>query len=210
MKRAKKMIDSALYARYVIFHPFKGVWDLKAEKIGSVQVAWLFTALFIVMNILRRQATGYIFNLYDVDELNVLAEIAKVLVPLLLWCVANWGVTTLMEGEGTMRDIFITTAYAFVPMILLDIPVLLLSNFITMEEAPFYTVPDALSILWFLFILVVGIMTIHQFSFKRTVATILLALLGMVILVCLAMLFFLLIQQIVNFAWQVYTEVSLR
>lgn len=209
-KPAGRFVGGVRYARYVMFHPFRGVWDLKAEKIGSLRVAFLFTGLFILLNILRRQATGYIFNMAELSELNVFAEIAKVAVPLLLWCVANWGITTLMEGEGTIRDIFITTAYAFTPILIAGLPLLLLSNVITLEEAPFYTALNALAILWFVFILVTGIMTIHQFTFKKTVATILLAIVGMVIIVCLAMLFFLLIQQVVNFVREVYNEVTLR
>ena len=109
-----------------------------------------------------------------------------------------------------MKDIFITTAYSLAPMILFGLPLLLLSNVLTLQESPFYTVLSALSILWFVFLLVCGIMTVHQFTFKKTIATIVLALVAMVIIVCLIMLFFLLTQQIVNFIWQTYNEVTLR
>lgn len=211
MMKLKKQLSTGIgYAKYVIFHPFKGIWDLKAEKIGNLPTAFVFIAALILVNILRRQMTGYILNMNIIKELNIFTEISMVVVPFLLWCISNWSITTLMDGEGSFQDIFITTAYALVPIIILNIPMLIISNIITIEEAPFYTLLDSFSIIWFVFILVIGIMTIHQFSFSKTLGTILIAVIGMLIIVCLAMLFFALIQQIVNFIWLVYNEVSLR
>ena len=41
-------------------------------------------------------------------------EIVYVVVPVLFFCIANWSLTTLMDGEGKFVEIFISTCYALV------------------------------------------------------------------------------------------------
>ena len=107
-----RMLHGLRYSLYVVFHPFKGFWDLKHEKKGNVFSAWVLVASLILLYILRRQMTGFILNFNILNEMNIFVEILSVLVPLGLWCLSNWCITTLVDGEGSFRDIFVTTAYA--------------------------------------------------------------------------------------------------
>lgn len=210
MQFVTRVKSGVKYSRYLIFHPFKGMWDLKHERIGNIETATTFVVSLILVNILRRQATGYILNYNVLKELNIYKEIGVVVVPYLLWCLSNWCITTLVDGEGSFKDIVITTAYSLVPMIVLNIPMVILSNILTIDEISLYYLLDAISIIWFVFLLVIGIMTIHQFTMTKTIGTIIIAIVGMIVMVCLFMLFFALIQQFVNFVKLVYDEVSLR
>ncbi|MGB4387782.1 MAG: hypothetical protein WBI89_01090, partial [Caldicoprobacterales bacterium] len=88
------------YVFYLIFHPFNGFWDLKHEKKGNLGSAFVIVGLLGVTFILRRQATGFIFNTVNLLELNIFVEIMSVILPFALWCVANWSLTTLLDGEG--------------------------------------------------------------------------------------------------------------
>ncbi len=205
-----QMLKGFRYSLYLIFHPFKGFWDLKNEKKGNVYSAWLIVALLSVLLILRRQFTGFILNFNKQNEMNVFVEILSVLAPLGLWCLSNWCITTLVDGEGSFKDIFITTSYALTPLVLINIPMLLLSNVMIVEETVFYTVLDALSILWTGLLILIGIMTVHQFTMPKTIATIAVAVVGMVIILFLILLFVSIIQQIVSFVDLLWTEMTMR
>ena len=205
-----QMLKGFRYSLYLIFHPFKGFWDLKHEKKGNVYSAWLIVALLSVLLILRRQFTGFILNFNKQNEMNVFVEILSVLAPLGLWCLSNWCITTLVDGEGSFKDIFITTSYALTPLVLINIPMLLLSNVMIVEETVFYTVLDALSILWTGLLILIGIMTVHQFTMPKTIATIAVAVVGMVIILFLILLFVSIIQQIVSFVDLLWTEMTMR
>ena len=139
-----RVLRGLQYSLYVIFHPFKGFWDLKHEKKGNAFSAWLIVSMLIVLLILRRQFTGFILNFNKQNEMNVFVEILSVLAPLGLWCLSNWCITTLVDGEGSFKDIFITTAYALTPIVLINVPLLLFSNVIILEETVFDTVLDLL------------------------------------------------------------------
>lgn len=194
-----RILKGLQYSLYLIFHPFKGFWDLKHEKKGNVYSAWVIVCLLSVLLILRRQFTGFILNFNKQNEMNVFVEILSVLAPLGLWCLSNWCITTLVDGEGSLKDIFITTAYALTPVVLINIPMLLLSNVMILEETVFYTVLDALSVLWAALLILIGIMTVHQFTMPKTIATIAVAVVGMIIILFLILLFVSIIQQIVSF-----------
>ena len=84
-----KFLSSLQFSFYVIFHPFKGFWDLKHEKKGSMQAALTILVLLIVTYILQRQYTGFIFNENDPKKLNVFTEIISVVLPFFLWATAN-------------------------------------------------------------------------------------------------------------------------
>jgi len=75
-------------------------------------------------------------------------EMISVALPFLLWCVVNWGFTTLMDGKGTIKDIYIASAYALAPIIMINIPATIASNFMTADEGTFYYLLVAVSTIW--------------------------------------------------------------
>lgn len=99
---------------------------------------------------------GFIFNTNDLANLNILFEFSSVLIPFMLWVIVNWSLTTLMEGKGTFSDIYIATAYAFTPVIIINIPVTIISNFLLEEEGVLIGSFIVISLLWSLFLLFLG------------------------------------------------------
>ena len=104
--------ETLKYVFHVIFHPFDGFWDLKHEKKGSVPAALTFVALTIITLAIEKQDTAFLFNKNKLSELNVLVDIITVALVFILWCVANWCTTSLMDGKGKMVEIVTAIGYA--------------------------------------------------------------------------------------------------
>lgn len=206
----KDLFEKLKFSTYVIFHPFKGFWELKKEKKGNSASAGILIALLVLVFIARRQLTGFIFNTNDINNLNIIFEITGVLLPFFLWCIANWCITTLMDGEGNFKEILLTSAYAITPLILINIPLIIMSNLITINEGSLYYFFDTVAVLWTVALLVFGLMTIHEFTFGKTILTALIAIVGMVVIIFIGLLFFALVQQIANFVGIIYRELALR
>lgn len=166
--------------------------------------------MLILTNVLGNQYSGFLVNMNNPRYLNSLLEAVYVLVPVLFWCVANWSLTTLMDGEGKFTEIFITTCFALVPIVLINFPWIWISNFISAQESSFYYFFKNFAILWSGLLLYVGIMTVHQFSPSKTIGTILLTLLAMAFMAFLTLLFFSLVQQMIAFVSTIYQEIVLR
>jgi hypothetical protein len=198
------------YSLHVAFHPFDGFWDLKYESKGKLRVALAILLGVTVMMILKRQYSGYVVNFNYPLDLNSINELKYIVFPFLLWCIANWSLTTLMDGEGKFKEIVIATGYAMLPLILLYLPNLLLSNVITLREASFYYLLESVATLWFVWLMFIGTMTVHQYTVMKTIMTMLLTIVVMGVIIFLGLLFFSLIQQIVGFVYTIYQELSLR
>ncbi len=203
-------IEHLKFPFYLIVHPFNGFWDLKYENKGKLRIALGLLFLFVVTVILKRQYAGFIVNFNRLSELNSIDELKFVVLPFFLWCVANWSLTTLMEGEGKFKEIVIAAGYSLLPMILVNLPTTFISNFLTIKEAPFYYFLDSFAYLWFLYLMFVGTLTVHQYTVKKTVLTIGLTLVVMGVIIFLGLLFFSLIQQIVSFILTIYQELVFR
>lgn len=206
----RELFKGLTYSLHVIIHPFDGFWDLKHEKRGGMKSALLILALLIATFILKRQYTGYLFNPDTFSRLNLLLELVRVILPFLLWCIANWCLTTLMDGEGSFKDIVIAMSYALTPLIVVNIPLIFLSRILTIEEGAYYNFFNGLASVWAGFLAVTGIMIVHQYSFRKTITTGILTIVGMGIIIFIGVLFFNLIQQILMTFYTIYREVYFR
>ncbi|MFW6047417.1 MAG: YIP1 family protein [Candidatus Woesearchaeota archaeon] len=201
---------SLRFSIYAIFHPFGGFWVLKHEKKGSILSANIIILLVIMTYIFVRQYTGFIFNHLDLNQLNIYIEFVSVFLPFILWCIANWSVSTLMDGKGYFKDIYITTAVALLPIFIINIPVTVVSNYLLLEEGNFYYFFLSLSIVWFLVLLFFGTLTIHDYSLGKTILTFILTIIGIGFLIFIGLLFFNLINEFYVFINQIYNEIYFR
>jgi hypothetical protein len=198
------------YSFHVLFHPFDGFWDLKYDSKGKLRVSLAILLLLTVATILQRQYSGFVVNFNNPSELNSVNELKYIVLPFVLWCVSNWSLTTLMDGEGKFREIITATGYALLPLALVHLFNTILSNMITVQEAAFYYFLESFAFLWFLWLLVIGTMTVHQYSVIKTIVTMALTLVVMGIIMFLGLLFFSLMQQMLGFVLSIYNELSLR
>jgi len=152
---------------------------------------------------------GYILN-PTARYASVFSVILSVCVPLALWIVSNWCLTTLFDGEGSLKDIFIATCYALVPLAIIMIPVTIASNFVLATEANILSVITAFGYVWAGMLLFFGTMVTHDYSLGKNVITVLGTILGMVIIMFIAILFSTLLSKLVSFVTNIVTEIQYR
>jgi hypothetical protein len=197
------------FIKYLLFHPANGFWDMKREKTGRLSVSILFIGLWIFSNVFKRQATGFLFN-YVYTPLNIVSEIRNVVLISFLFCIANWAVTTLMDGESTMKDIIMTFGYATVPISIIGIPVTILTNFTTFNESAYINILINFSFIWFILLLFVGIMSINQYSAIKTIVVGAITIVTIGVIIFISILFYSIINQLIGFVVVIYKELKLR
>ncbi|WEK54747.1 MAG: Yip1 family protein [Candidatus Cohnella colombiensis] len=198
------------YPFYVVLHPFKGFWDLKYERLGTLGIAMAILFLVSLAEMFQYQYAGFVVNKNPPMSFNSLIQLRNIILPFFLWCVANWSLTTLMDGEGKFKEIIIATAYSTLPIFLLFVPATIYSRFITLEETAFYYYLNTFAIIWFMYLLFVATMTVHQYTVAKTLVTIFLTIVCMGFIIFLGMLFFSLIQQMYSFFYTIYRELQFR
>ena len=206
----QRFLQTLRYALHVIVHPFDGFWDLTREHRGSMATANFIVFTALIIRILSLQYTSFLFMRVNWARVNVFTEFLTILLPLLIWCVANWSLTTLFEGKGRMRDIYMGTAYAITPYVLIQLPLIFLSNIVTVEEGAFYTVLSGVSLIWSGSLIVFAMMMIHDYTLGKTLAFILMSLFGMLVIIFVMLLFFSLISDGIAYIVSLYKEISFR
>ena len=210
LKKGKKTFwEELVYAQHLIFHPFDGFWDLKHEYRGSVRAALVWNAIAILTFYYQSVGTGYIFNPRNTSS-TILIQFTAVIVPVLLWSVANWCLTTLMDGEGSFKDIFVATSYSLVPIPILIIPSVIYSNVALATESTIVNLLVTFAFVWAGMLIFFGMMVTHDYTFTKNVITSVGTIVGMAIIMFIGILFSTLLAKIVSFISSIVTEITYR
>jgi tetratricopeptide (TPR) repeat protein len=198
------------YGLYVIGHPFDGYYDLKHANIGSAGSATAVLGLFVITMLIHTQLTAFLFNFRDINEINMGQEVISILLPFFVFALANWTLTTLMDGEGSIRNIYIATAYATIPIVLIYLPLTVMSHVLTLQEGAFFYFFRTFAAVWVGWLLFTGNMVTQGYNVKKTIFTLLLTVVAMGIIIFLGLLFFTLLEQVWSFVETIYQEIVFR
>ena len=171
--------------------------------------AIILYGLFAVSMMVRSAYRGFLLSPLD-GGFNLLATLALSVVPILLYCVCNWSITTLFDGDGKFSQIVMGCAYCLTPYILVSIPITVIGNFVTLEEAAILNVISAFAMVWCVFLLFCAMVTIHQYSGSKAIGTIVATIIAMLLVIMLAVLLFNLVQQMVMFMISIYDELTIN
>ncbi len=202
--------DSLRYALHCCVRPFDGFWDLTHEKRGSLAAANTIIVLVLLTNLLQLGFTSFIFMPVNWDDVNLFMTMASFIFPFVVYCIANWCLTTLFDGKGTFKDIWMGTAYAMTPYVLIQLPLIVVSNFVTVEEGAFYTYFGYFSLIWCGLLVMSSVMMIHDFLLGKAFMSIVFSAAGMLIIVFLLVLFFSLISDGFAYFYSIYEETVIR
>ena len=198
------------YLFYIFIHPVTGFEELKYNKKGSLVLATCIMLLFFVANVMNKVVCAYIFNPVRLEDVNILWILTGCFGIVAVFTIANWLVCTLLDGKGSLREIWIAVCYALAPYTLFIIPLNLATHLLTQNEAVFFTAATMLLTAWSGLLLLAGMMGIHQFTMSKNFSTLLLTVVGMLIILFLVLLFFTLMHNVYTFVRLLYNEMMFR
>ncbi len=194
------------YLLYTLSHPMDGYYWIRHAEKGSVPIAILMVIVFSISFTVNRLCASFVVNDLDPRGIDSLIDLAGVLAFYLLLCVGNWSITCLMSGEGRLKDIAIAVGYGTTPISFVLLLSTLISRFIADDEQAFYGLLIGAGIAYGVIMILIGIMQVHNYSLGKTLVTLLLTFLAMLIIVFLILLLSNLLGLVFNFFRSVYTE----
>ena len=205
----KTYVEELLFVYHLQYHPFDGFWDLKHEQRGSVRGALTIMGITVLSFYYQSVGQGYLLNPRGTYS-SLLVQTLSVAVPVLLWVIANWCLTTLFDGEGSFKDIFIATGYSLSPLPLIIILTTIASNFVTNNEAGIVTFLVSIAFVWTGLLLFFGMMVTHDYSMGKNMIITIFTIVGMAIIIFVALLFSSLVGKMISFITSIITELSYR
>ncbi|HRR77650.1 MAG TPA: Yip1 family protein [Ruminococcus sp.] len=198
------------WVKHAVTHPVEGFEDMRWKKSGSLKIAFFIVFLLFVGQVFDGRLYGFQFGVPYDKTFSIVPYLVKSVVLFAAWVVGNWSVCTLLDGEGTMKNICIYSAYALVPYIVQLFVNVLLSHVLIRDEAVFINVIRIIGVGWTVILLFSAVRSVHQYSPGKTVFAVILTIAAMLIMLFLLVLFMSLVQQIWIFILSVYTEISYR
>ena len=177
---------------------------------GNFKIATAILFLYGIVGIFNNQYTGFIFNFYPTYALESFPLFMASILPVVLFIVSNWSTTSLMNGNGRFRDIYIVACYSLLPLILFNFVTVVLSNVIILEEAPILSAFRYIGVIWFCFLIFSGLCTIHEYTVTKNIATLLVTVVAAIIIIFLCVLYLTLLDKVISFVNTVAAELSKR
>ncbi|MGB9678414.1 MAG: YIP1 family protein [Thermoanaerobacteraceae bacterium] len=193
-----------------IKHPINYFYELRWENKPGVMAATILYIFLFVIQIIRIYFTGFIFNYNNFLNISLFTEALKIYIPILLWVVMNYLVSNINDGEGRFKDVYIGTAYALSPYIVFSIPLALVSNILTLNEAFLYTFGFEIIYVWSIILIYIMIVQIHDYPYFKAVGNILTTIFAMFIVVLVSFILYIVWSQFYAFIYDITQEVITR
>lgn len=205
-KGIKFFPQSVRTAMAVMRHPSDTFADIKQKQKGSVKVAIGILLLYYVVSILAETYGGFCYTSVS-SSFNALLTLMRTGGLVILFTVCFWAVSTLMHGQGKMKEIFIVVCYSFQPMIIANVIYLVLTNIMLPSEIAFLDLFMTVMTLYTAFLLCMGLMRICDYEFGRLIGVGVLSVAGIVIVLFVGIIVFLLLQLLWGFITTIYSEI---
>lgn len=193
----------------IMRHPIDGFEGIRYENQGSYGDMFIVMILYALITVASNYAVSFIFR--DGMPLDVIEPVSIFFYSFLPWiviCIVNYGVTTIMYGEGRFRDVIIGGAYCHGPMLLLMLPVTLLTHLFTLNEGSIYNLMNMLIYIWTVLLVYFCIKGVHGFHPVKAFVVFILTIVGVTAVSLLFFIVYGLAVQMFDFIIQFGKELS--
>lgn len=208
MKQIKenKTISGILVMKKFITKPLDAVYEVRYYKNIKIYNGFIWIALILIVYLFNLTCTGFLFNNVILEKTILFKEVLKIILPIGLFIIANYLISSLMGGDGTMKSIFINSLGSLTPIIIMLPFIVIISNVLTYNESFIYYFALIVMFIWTGILLFVVIKETHNYTFKQTIVNFILTILMMFILIIVVILLYIIIYQVCGFVVDLVKE----
>lgn len=202
-----KHIQEFMFLGKIIKNPSDGFYQIRKEKINGLVVPTIFVLFGFIAYVLNVTSKGFLFQIVDIEDINILSLVLGYFMIFGGFVFTNYLVTSITDGIGGLKKIYISTAYALVPYAVALVLSTIFSHFATLDEAFFVSFIVFLGIAWTLLLIFVGSTIIQNYDASVTLKSFMFTFLLMIILIVIALFLQLMMVNIMDFLLNVLLEV---
>lgn len=195
---------------YAVKHPFESFSDIIWKKKTSFRFTAAVIILLFISEIFSERLYGIQFHFEYSRTFSIIPYIFRSAGLFFIWTTANWSVCCLLDGKGTFRNICAVSAYSLMPYIIHNFINVILSHILTYDEKFFLTVISAAGIAWSAIMMISALKSVHQYTLKKTVCSLILTFTAMIVIMMLIILMLTAADRICSFVYSLITETIYR
>lgn len=203
-------MSKSKYLSYVIFHPLEGFDEMRHHKGGSLPISLILFLFFSLSVAFKQRYIGKQFAFIDETSVSLQKVLFSCIGLMLAVVCANWAISVLLDGKARLKEIWIILNYALVPYTVSGYLYIIISNIVTAEEGALLNIILYLGVLWSTVLVFKALMAFQEFTFSKTVGSLILTAIGVIIILFLAVLVFSLFQQLFGTLSTMFYEITFR
>lgn len=203
----KQSVKTALR---LCLHPFDTFQNIKYKKYGSVVISGFLIAIFYVSTVIKEMYSGFAFSTFEPSTYNSIITLLRTVGIVALWIIVNWAICSLMDGKGSLNEVYIITGYSLIPLIASNFITLIMTHILLPTEGSFITIVSVVCMLYTLYLLIVGTMIAHEYDFFKFLGTTVVVIVAIALVIFIIFLLCILFQQATEFISTVFKEISMR
>lgn len=149
---------------------------------------------------------GFIYQTMKVEDMDIGSIVLGFFILLGLFILCNYLVTSINDGDGTFKQIYMIPAYGLMPAMISILVVTLVSYVLTYNEAFLLTIVLIIGITWSVITIFIGLQTVHDYTFGETVRSILLTVIFMIIVAVIGIIISIMWDSLYSFLTSVGKE----
>jgi hypothetical protein len=206
----KKLPKELIYSFNLIKHPIDTFIDLKQIKSSSVLTATILYILVFISLSLKNILSSFMFNNVTIENYNLFNELIIYVALVFLFIISNFLISSINDGEGSLKDIYIGFAYALFPIILLSIPITILTYVFTLNESFVISFLNFFMIAYSVILSIFMIKETHDYTTSNLVKNVILTIFTGLIIILVVFIIYLLTNQMIDFFETIIKEVLKR
>jgi len=195
---------------YAVKHPFESFSDIIWKKKNSYRFITAIIILLFISEIFSERLYGIQFHFEYSKTFSIIPYIFKSAGLFFIWTAGNWSVCCLLDGKGTFKNICAVSAYSLIPYIIHNFINVILSHILTYDEKFFLTVISATGITWSAIMMISALKSVHQYTLKKTVCSLILTFTAMIVIMLLIIIMLTAADRIYSFIYSLITETIYR
>ena len=205
--KEKQLISDLSKFKKVLTKPNHIFYRMKTRNNVSIKGATLILLVGLLVVVLADYSIGYLFYNGYKEHFNIVETLMQYVILFGLYILSNFLITSILDGEGKLRHIYMGTIYALAPYILFALPVALFSNVLTLNDVFFLQVLKALMVIGVLILLIIVHIEIHNYGFMESVKILILTAATMLIIFIVTTTLLSLFSQLILFFLSLLKEV---
>lgn len=195
------------YAFKCAKHPIDRYYDIRVHKNGSMIAATIIYIVFFGVYMLYQTQKGFIYQYTKVEDMDMGAVVVGFFAILILFIVCNFLVTSITDGDGTLKQVYMIPAYGVMPAMISMLVTIGMSYVLTYNESFILTTIMAIGVCWSIATIFEGLATVHDYDFKHTVLSLIITVVFMLIAAIVVLVVIIMWEQLKDFLLTVGKEI---
>lgn len=213
IKGSKKMgiLSGIEICFYAMLHPIN---TFEALKVNRDRLNGFVPVIIFALAYGVRIAYLYIvhFPLASIEtwNINIWFELFKLLIVPLSWIPASFMATSISGGESKIKEITFASSISLVPYIVINVPLMFLSNIMSKTQKSWYGVFTTLAYIGMFLMLFMALQVLNNYTFGKTIGMMLVSAFLMLVLWLVLLLCYVLTGRMVQFVIDIFDEFKLN